>query len=59
MQYVTSWFLAQKIKWEKRKEEAKEEGKRGHECYAKKQMLLWELMKNEAQKAFQGSLNIQ
>jgi hypothetical protein len=48
MECVVAWFLTQQMKWEKRREGEKERGRRGHECYAKKQLLLWKHMGNEA-----------
>ena len=53
MKSTIAWFSHQDAIWRMRAEQAKQDGKRGHECYALKQSRLWEQLGKEAKECFQ------
>jgi hypothetical protein len=61
MEWTVAWFENMEYKWQRRFEKVKGEGgMSGHACYAKKQVLMWDKMENEARSTFKKCLeNIQ
>jgi hypothetical protein len=53
MESTLSSFAYKQTKWEVRRAKAKKDGLPGHECYAAKQVILWDKMGKEAREAFE------
>jgi hypothetical protein len=56
MENTLAWFMHQQDKWYKRGEAANGNELVGLKCYARKQVLLWEVMGEEARETFKSYL---
>jgi hypothetical protein len=52
MQWALAWFSCQEDEWKRRAHRAEIHHKRGHECYANKQVMMWKKMHDTAEDAW-------
>lgn len=53
MKNTLAWFMYQQDKWDEWGKAANRNSLKGQKCYARKQVLLWEIMGEEAREAFE------
>jgi hypothetical protein len=48
MRWTLAWFLHQENEWKRKAVSVAAENKRGHQCYAEKQVLMWKRLHDKA-----------